>query len=156
MIYSIDTDSLRAFGHYYPKQFPSIWQKFDSMVTLNNIISVKEVYEEIIIQGIPAFLKKWIMDHSYMFLKPSKEEIEFIKNIFLVNHFKQLISRKSILQGRHVADPFIIASAYANEGTLVTQEKYKENGARIPNICQYFDIPCINLEEFMEIEEWTF
>jgi hypothetical protein len=39
---------------------------------------------------------------------------------------------------------------------VVTQEKNTENAAKIPNVCDHFGIPCINLEDFMKKENWTF
>jgi len=35
-------------------------------------------------------------------------------------------------------------------------KSWKENSAKIPNVCDHFDIPYLNLEEFMEKENWTF
>lgn len=45
-------------------------------------------------------------------------------------------------------DPFIIATAMVNEGIVVTQERAGEN--KIPNVCKAFNIPCINLEQFID------
>ena len=42
------------------------------------------------------------------------------------------------LKGKPVADPFVIAKA------------------KIPNVCNHFGILCINLDGFMEKENWTF
>jgi len=39
---------------------------------------------------------------------------------------------------------------------VVTQEKYKENAAKIPNVCVFFDVACIYLEGFMEKESGQF
>ena len=41
-------------------------------------------------------------------------------------------------------------------GTVVTQEKLKPGGAKIPNVCAHFKIPCIDLEGFMHKQNWTF
>ena len=38
--------------------------------------------------------------------------------------------------GTPVADPFIIAKAKANGLSVVTQEVYRENAHKIPNICR--------------------
>lgn len=39
---------------------------------------------------------------------------------------------------------------------VVTVEQFKENGAKIPNICGHFGIECLSLEGFMEREGWQF
>jgi hypothetical protein len=42
------------------------------------------------------------------------------------------------------------------QGCVVTEEKLKKNGARIPNICEHFDVECTNLEGFIEQQKWEF
>lgn len=75
----------------------------------------------------------------------------FVQEIFKVEHFQIIISRKNLLSGKPVADPFVIAKAKVIDGTVVTNESYKPHGAKIPNICEYFNVKCANLEKFMEI-----
>ncbi len=55
-----------------------------------------------------------------------------------------------------VADPFVIACARVNSGTVVSQEKFKPNAAKIPNVCAHFAIPCMDLEGFMRAQNWSF
>jgi len=51
----------------------------------------------------------------------------------------------------------VIAKANSiQNGCVVTTEKYKKNASQIPNVCKHFNIPCINLEQFMEKEKWKF
>ena len=61
-----------------------------------------------------------------------------------------------MLRGTPVADPFVIACAANNHGTVVTEEDLKDHAARIPNVCYHFKIPCINLKEFMKLQDWQF
>ena len=35
-------------------------------------------------------------------------------------------------------------------------ESHKLNAARIPNVCEHFDIKCFNFEDFMKNENWQF
>lgn len=42
---------------------------------------------------------------------------------------------------------------------ISTREVFNElqpNAAKIPNVCAHFKIPCIDLEEFMHRQGWTF
>jgi hypothetical protein len=73
-----------------------------------------------------------------------------------VPHFQQVIDRKKILKGGFVADPFVIAKARVERRAVVTMERLKANAARIPNICEHFEIGCLSLERFMEEENWIF
>ena len=48
MKYVFDSDSLiNLFRHYYPERFPTLWEKFDALVSGGELISVREVYNEI-------------------------------------------------------------------------------------------------------------
>ena len=38
----------------------------------------------------------------------------------------------------------------------LTKEKLKPNAVKIPNICEHFMVPYLDLEGFMEKEDWTF
>ena len=39
---------------------------------------------------------------------------------------------------------------------VVTEEIYRPNAAKIPNVCEYFNIECINLQQLMIREGWQF
>ena len=67
-----------------------------------------------------------------------------------------LIRKKETLEGRPVADPFLVAKAKVENTTLVTQEERRENAAKIPNVCEHFGVQYTNLEGFMEREGWQF
>lgn len=82
--------------------------------------------------------------------------MQFVQEIFKIEHFQIIISRKNLLLGRPVADPFVIAKAKIIDGTVVTNEANRPNGAKIPNICERFNVKCVDLEKFMEIEKWSF
>lgn len=73
-----------------------------------------------------------------------------------MKHFQTLIGRESILRGTPVADPFVIAKAGVEGGIVVTEEQFKKNAAKIPNVCKHFGIDWVDLERFMEREGWQF
>ena len=79
-----------------------------------------------------------------------------VAEIFKVTHYQAMIRKKERLKGKPVADPFVIAKAKVCNGWVVTREKWKENSAQIPNVCEHFGVPCMNLEGFMKKEGWTF
>ena len=48
MIYVFDNNSLsNILNHYYPDRFPSFWEKFDDIVKRGDLISVREVRNEL-------------------------------------------------------------------------------------------------------------
>lgn len=155
MTYVFDSNTLIAlFKHYYPSRFPTLWEKFAQAVESQTIISVREVKNEISQQE--DLLAEWAKKHPDFFHAPEVEELRFVAQIFAVSHFQSLVRKQEQLQGKPVADPFVIAKAKLLPGCVVTEELLKPNSSRIPNICQHFGINCLNLEGFMEQENWTF
>ncbi len=73
-----------------------------------------------------------------------------------MRHFQAMVRKQERLKGKHVADPFVIARAKVFNACVVTQEKKTDKAAKIPNVCDHFGIDCINIEGFMEKENWTF
>jgi predicted dehydrogenase len=156
MKYVFDTGPLiDLFRHYYPTRFPSLWEQFHDLVSEGKLISVREVYNEINSQE--DALTNWAKEEKdKLFSEPTIEEFQFVREIFKVKHFQAMIRNKERLQGKPVADPFVIARAKVLNCQVVTTEKFSKNSAKIPNVCKYFSVQCNNLEGFMEQEGWTF
>ncbi len=157
MIYIFDTCSfITLFENFYLESFPSLWDKFDKLIVQKDIVSVREVKNEISKKRSETRLTEWVKNNTEIFSIPQKAELDFVVEIFTVQHFQALIRKKEQLEGTPVADPFIIAKAKVDEAYVVTQEIEKKNAAKIPNICKHFKIDCINLEGFMKKENWKF
>lgn len=130
-------------------------EKFHILVSSGEIISVKEVYNEI--DSKNDALTQWAKAQKEVFFSPSTaEELRFVSEIFKIQHFQAMIRKKERLSGKPVADPFVIARAKIMRCSVVTSEHFKDNAAGIPNVCKHFSISCINLEEFMQKEGWSF
>jgi len=157
-MYVFDTNSLIVlFNYFYVERFPSLWAQFDELIAAERIVSVREVYNEILAYGnADSRLVQWAKKHRKLFAQPSIEEMEFVASVFSVAHFRAMIRRKQTLEGRPVADPFLVAKAKLDKAMLVTQEQLRENAAKIPNVCEHFKVQYTNLEGFMEIEGWQF
>ena len=158
MIYVFDTSSLIVlFKNFYPDSFPSLWEKFNNSVFKGQYVSVKEVWLEVDSCHENDYLKEWAKEHKRFFLPPSNDETEFISKMFNdVPHFQNLVNNKHIIGGKPVADPFVIAKAKVFKGNVVSEEKFKENAPKIPNVCKHFNIPHCSLKEFMKQEGWEF
>ena len=156
MIYVLDTGPLiLMFRHYYPDRFPSLWQRFDDMRTLGELVSVREVAKEL--EGHEDRASGWVKNNRPFFETPTADEMQLVADIFKVRHFQSLIKEQERLQGKPAADPFVIAKAGCiDDGCVVTTEVHKPHAAKIPNVCDHFGINHMNLEEFMEEENWTF
>ena len=157
MIYVFDNSSLSNLKHFYPEVFKSVWQGLDVLVSSGRLISTREVWNELQ-QGVPTpHVNDWLAPRKQIFTTPTNIELGFVAEIFRVEHFQELIGKKQQLRGSPVADPFVVACARAQEdGLVVSEESFKENAAKIPNVCAHFDIPCIKLREFMNQQKWLF
>lgn len=165
MIYVFDTSSLRSLQHFYPRVFKTIWNGLDELVAQRDLVSTREVFNELERQAVSEAVLQWAKNNKTLFSTPTANELQFVSEIFKIPHFQGLIGAQQRLKGMPVADPFVIACAKINAGTVVTEEGWqrsgkrlelKPNAAKIPNVCNHFNIPCIDLEEFMHLQGWTF
>lgn len=158
MVYIFDTNSFQVLSHYYPENFPTVWDNIELLIEEGRFISAREVLKELENGGANQnqFILNWIKSHKKIFLTPTTDEMIFVSQIFKVQHFQQLVGAKQRLKGTPVADPFIIACAKIRGGCVITEEVLKENSAKIPNICKHFEIDCTNVEGFMKREKWKF
>ena len=156
MSYVFDTSPLSGlFRNFYRRRFPSLWEKFDALVAEGRLMSTREVLHEIE-NGPVESLRDWAANHHDLFPAPNAAEGAFVARIYAVEHFQRNIEQQQILKGGRIADPFVIAKAATSNNSVVTLETFRENAARIPNICRHFGIECLSLEDFMEREGWEF
>jgi hypothetical protein len=156
MTYVFDTNIFKVLSHYYPGTFASFWKNLDQMVDDGFIISAKEVFGEVDSKGNAQFVVDWARKQKHIFLTPGAAELTFVGQIFAIPHFQTLVSPQALLRGTPVADPFVIALGKTKVATVVTQEKFKPNAAKIPNICKHFGIDCIDAETFLAQQAWVF
>lgn len=157
-MYIFDTSSFSLLFKYYPSRFPTLWKKFDALIKNGIVTSAHEVYKEL--QGMDQneALITWTQENKDIFHKPSAPEAIFMIDLFKEKngHFQGMIEKTKQLKGGLCADPFLIAKAKTNNGIIITEERYKPHSTKIPTICEYYSIPCHNLENFMTNENWVF
>lgn len=156
MIYVFDNSSLSELKHFYPDVFKSVWAGLEVLYGAGGLISTREVWNELQKGSPNKHVNDWLQDKKRIFTTPDAVELQFVAEIFRVKHFQGLIGERQRLKGTPVADPFIIACAKRHEGTVVTEEVFKPNAAKIPNVCDHFEIPCIDLQNFMRHQGWSF
>lgn len=157
MKYVFDSGPFSAFKHYPPNIFPKLWYYLDKLVEDGALLSTREVFNEIE-RGVPVpFVNGWLKDRKERIFKtPSAEEGLFVAEILKIKHFQQLIEKKKSYLPGPSADPFVIACAKVRDAIVVTEEKYKPNAPKIPNVCEHFSIRCIDFAKFMEEQQWKF
>ena len=155
MVYVLDTSFIiQLHENYYRENFVTLWKLFDEMLASGKFTSTREVRRELEDQSDIA--TEWAEANSALFATPNAEEGRFVAGIYAVKHFQQNIELKKILKGGKNADPFVIARAAVLKGTVLTMEQLKSNAAKIPNICDYFKMQCMDLRRFMAAEGWSF
>ena len=155
-MYVFDSNSFIELSHFYPDRFPSLWERINQYVNDGNIVSVREAYAEVTNTSDSGIFDVWIKKHKAIFKQPTSDEVMFVAEIFKIKNYTDMVRKKQILRGMPVADPFVIASGKVNDFCVVTEESFKENSAKIPNICKHFGVSCTNLEGFMKLENWLF
>ena len=160
MDYALDSNTLsQVYRFYYKDRFPSFWDKFYELVSSGRAGSISEIEAEMNrLLGLDAAVRELKRLAPEFFATPSHEEQQFVARILGVPHFRSIIGAKAITKGTPVADPFLIAKAGASarDMIVVTEETFRPNAAKIPNVCQHFGIECINLRQLMEREGWRF
>lgn len=155
-MYVLDTNVISALHkNYYRKRFVSLWNEFDQLVADGMITSTREAYHELH-DGVAGADTEWAKTNSALFATPDAKEASFVAQIYSVAHFQANIEKQKLIRGGRNADAFIVARAYAIGGTVVTMEHFKPNAVKIPNICDHFNVLCLDLEGFMEKEGWVF
>ena len=141
----IDASSLIEAFHIYPlgkKSFNNIWNQIGKLFEEGKLISSSEILDEVKDEE----LKKWLNPYKKFFL-PLTEDIQLSARKVL-RDYPNIINVLNTKKASSNGDPFIIATAMVNEGIVVTQERAGDN--KIPNVCKAFNIPCINLEQFID------
>lgn len=155
--YIFDTSSISELHHFYPLRFPSLWENIDKMANNKQIYSIKEVKRELenLNKGNYDISKRENITVQF-YEDLTEEDFKIVTEILSHKGNQELIHRKSINKGTPCADPFLIAKAEADKSILVTEEQYVRNATKIPTICEKRNIRCINLEQFMEEQKWSF
>jgi hypothetical protein len=155
-VYVLDTSSIQVLGSYYPTTFQALWRDFDALVDRGGIVSVEEVRDELAARNRSEHLNDWIGRNGALFHPPTEAEIGFVREIFTVRHFEQLVPQRARLEGTPVADPWVIARARITSRVVVTEESDRPNAARIPNVCRHFGVDCTDMEGLLRREGWTY
>ena len=152
--YTFDTCSFNEIfddeRHFNKINAPGVWDGIQELISKGEIISHREVYEEIM-KGPYKALKAWARQNSSLFLPYDFDgEGKIIAGIgergFMefVHQYKEYFN----------ADPWLIAQAKINGLTIITQEKGK--GPRdILKICEEFSIQYLDIFGLIKAKGWV-
>lgn len=155
-IYVVDTCVMRELLFHFRRGIPvfdRMWEKIDEMILVGTITFVKESYNELLRQCTTEENINWVKSKRDFFMPPSNAECKIVSEIYEHRNFQNNVSRKNILNGQPVADAFLIARAKAigDEAIVVSREILKPMAAKIPNICEAFNVKYMDDQEFQKM-----
>ena len=152
-IYWIDSNVfIEAQADLFPfKIVPGFWKHLDDKLADKTLRSSEMVYKELVSYGDD--LSKWIKirkQNGVCVPITSDVENNYQKIADYVHATYDDANANEFLRG---ADGWIIAHAMATEGVVVSQESQKHpdaKKARIPDVCDHFDVKCIKVMDMLK------
>lgn len=149
--YVVDTCALTwAFREAYPFEVaPAFWKNLQNGIESGRIISSVMVMKEI--QRKDDDLHEWCKTVPSFFSDMTQEILNKAKDV--VQTCPTMINPFSEKDG---ADPFLIAMAWASNGTVVTQEQSASGRKKlkIPDVCDRLKIKCVPVLQMMKELQW--
>lgn len=121
-------------------------ENIDNLVKENVIVTCSEIFEEISDEPI----QKWLKDCNCTILQIDELIQKNVTTVVTSN--PQLIDFKQL---KSSGDAFLIATAMKYSLTVITEEN-KDSSKKIPYVCKNLGVPCVNILELCELEQWTF
>ena len=147
--YCFDTSALINLKNNYPREiFDSLWVNIESLIAKGLLVAPREVFHEI--QRGDDELIEWVKRSKKMFVDLDLDQIEKVRDV--LSNYESLAAPQK--ESPH-ADPFIISLALSKGYSVITQES-KHKPGRIPDVCNRYNIKCLNLLEFIKEQGWRF
>ncbi len=163
-VYIVDTSSYIDMKMHYPMTaFPSFWENFESLIWVGRIQSPITVFEEI--SRKDDELTEWSRKiHGRLFYDHTPNILDHVEEI--LGLFPNLIDEN---KEHDQADPYVIGMAIDKQiqqtlepqyVSVVTEERInhrrKSKKIPMPDVCNYFKIPCLTIVEVILREEWKY
>lgn len=151
-IYSFDTSAIINGRRdiFIPSTFGAIWTSIETMISRGEVLAVDEVKRELLKKSDDA--AAWASTCPGFFV-PLSRDIQLATRHILAQHPRLMGTGGGT---RNSADPFVIALAYARNGTVVTQETPRNlQKPRIPDVCDALSVPWMTLPQFVNAQGWT-
>lgn len=124
----------------------SQWASLDEMVKSEEIVTCSEIKDEVQDDSI----RDWMRDCSMKVLPLDAEVQALVKKVVKTN--TELVDFKA---NKSSGDAFLIATAMKYGLTVITNEN-KASNKKIPYTCQMLSIPCVNIIEFFEQQQFVY
>jgi len=140
----------------------SFWKWLSEQSGAGRICSSTMIYQEIVRrEGAQDALARWVKNRrtSGMFIPPDKAVQKKYGEI--ADHCVEKYSERQAKTGKFLSggDVWIIAHAFCDGGTVVSNEQRVEKDCptpKIPNVCSAFEVPCISLTDLLKKLKFKF
>ena len=155
--YLIDSNILiEASNRYYGTEFcPAFWTWLSLQFHEGRILSIHPVAEEV--SKRDDTVSKWVANNRKFFLMPDSDSIVSAR---VIGDWMQSQNFRSnaVREFADSTDHLLIAYAMTHACTVVTQEVRSDGTkkVKIPNVCEHFNVPCVNTFEMLRTERPTF
>lgn len=146
-MYLLDANTyIQAKNLHYQMSFcPAYWAWLDKQYEVSALASIRTIYDELS-EGDDE-LSEWVKVRKDHFLPVSQDEVQE-KFAEVAQYVADLEGKKPefVAEFLDKADPWLVASAAVNGGTVVTHEvpvPANSTKVKIPNICDAFEVPYI-------------
>lgn len=153
-VYVFDTSAIiAAWSETYPHDvFPKFWDRLDELVDAGRLIAPVEVLHEL--GKVEDDAHEWLKQRSEKVLMDLTDAVQR-KVVEVLGRYQKLTA---IGGNRGKADPFVVALAIVEGGTVVTKERHgpSPKNPKIPDACDGFSVPCFTLLQMIREEKWRF
>ena len=160
MVYALDTNTIsHLWRSYYRDIFPGFWERFDELVHVIVISSVRAVRGELANDRRVARSVGYLENlNPGFFAAPTANESALVSEMALNPDLSSAARRWAAKDDRD-ADPYLIAKARtSNVPTIVVTEESQDpiRTSGIPYVSRYYGVDCINLHEMLRHLGWRF
>ncbi|MDR0911906.1 MAG: DUF4411 family protein [Methanobrevibacter sp.] len=146
----IDTNSLIELDRFNKNVFKSLWENINEMCDNKSLFSVMEVYREL--EKIDDRIKQYWENKNHIFLELGEEEQIATTQLECFEKFQEYGTNTT---NNLWADPYLISYGITKDAIVITEESLNSQPERkIPYVCNQLDITCLNLDSFMEYQNW--
>ena len=151
VVYCIDTSTMIDAGErYYPIDvFPGFWDKLDTLIEAGRLKAPKTLLDEL--KDKDEKWREWVYARTDKMIWPIDDAIQSAMHQVMPVYASNVTNVNSIK-----GDPFFVAASLAYDATLMTSEKPRKGGAKIPKICDELGVKWITLLDASRAEGWKF
>lgn len=144
MKYTLDTNVASVLDRYPDDNswFKPIWERIILMLEKGEIIFPKIIHEEII-KGT-HIINKYIKKEKHVIMPDEIQQKNITK---ILKEFPSWVNPNST---KNMGDPWLIALAMQKNLVIVTNEKFDLTRLKIPKVCDFFKVRCINSNDFLK------